>query len=206
MAVLVSGSGTNLQAILDSLHGHHGIEVACVASSRAGAPALQRARDAGVAAEVFAVDAHEDRASRDRALGDWLAAHDVGLVVLAGFMELLGTEFIRRFRGRIVNIHPSLLPAFPGLRAIEQAVAHGVRVSGVTVHFVDEGMDSGPIILQRAFELPYHRDIEAIEAQVHAIEHELLPRAIRLIAGGAVSVDPDSPRHVIVEEPSGGFD
>ena len=141
-----------------------------------------------------------DRDARDRVLGDWLDQHQVDLLVLAGFMEILSPEFIRRFQGRIVNVHPSLLPAFRGIRAIEQALDYGVRVMGVTVHFVDEGVDSGPIILQQAFELPYSAELEAIEESVHAIEHELLPRAIRLLASGAVRVDPENPRRVLIEE------
>lgn len=189
LAVLVSGEGSNLQALLDSVHGREGIEVACVAASRAGIPALDRAQRAGVPAAVFAADDHPDRGSRDAALADWIESHEAELVVLAGFMELLSPAFIRRFRGRIVNVHPSLLPAFPGLRAIERALAHGVKVIGVTVHFVDEGVDSGPIILQEAIALPYSRRIEAIEDSVHGIEHRLLPRAIRLIARGAVRTD-----------------
>jgi len=137
---------------------------------------------------------------RDREMGDWLDKHEIDLLVLAGFMELLSADFIRRFQGRIINVHPSLLPAFPGIRAIEQALAYGVRVGGVTVHFVDEGVDSGPIILQQAFELPYSAELEAVEESVHAIEHELLPRAIRLLASGAVRIDPDDPRRVLIEE------
>jgi phosphoribosylglycinamide formyltransferase-1 len=115
-------------------------------------------------------------------------------------MEILGGPFIRRFEGRIVNVHPSLLPAFAGVGAIEQALDYGVRLIGVTVHFVDEGVDSGPVILQEAFELPYARDIAAIEAQVHAVEHRLLPRAVRLIAAGAVSLDEHNPRLVNIDE------
>jgi phosphoribosylglycinamide formyltransferase 1 len=133
-------------------------------------------------------------------MGDWLDRHEIDLLVLAGFMELLGPDFIGRFRGRIINVHPSLLPAFRGIRAIEQAVEYGVRVMGVTVHFVDEGVDSGAIILQQAFELPYSAELEAIEESVHAIEHELLPRAIRLLASGAARIDPNNPRRVLIEE------
>ncbi len=200
LAVLVSGEGTNLQALLDTVHGREGIEVAGVASSRADARGLERARAASVETAVFEIEAYEDRPSRDRALGDWLEERDVQLVVLAGFMEILGVEFIRRFEGRIVNVHPSLLPAFPGIRAVEDALEHGVKVTGVTVHFVDEGVDSGPIILQEAFELPYPADIEATEAKVHDIEHDLLPRVIELIARGAVRVDPANPRHVLIDD------
>jgi len=204
IAVLVSGEGSNLQAILDTVHGRDGIEVVCVASSRAGARGLERARDAGVPAEAFEIGAYPGRDERDAALADWLEGHGARLVVLAGFMELLGSPFIQRFRGRIVNVHPSLLPAFPGVGAIEQALAHGVKLIGVTVHFVDEGVDSGPIVLQESIELPYARTIEGIEALVHEVEHRLLPRAIRLIAAGAVTSDPDDPRRVVIAEEDDG--
>ena len=198
VAVLISGEGSNLQAILDTLHGRGEIEVVGVASSRAGARGLERARRAGIDADVFARDDHPGRDARDAALGNWLDDRDVDLVVLAGFMEILGGPFIRRFEGRMINVHPSLLPAFPGVHAIEQALEYGVRVMGVTIHFVDEGVDSGPVILQEAFELPYARDIETIEERVHEIEHRLLPRAVSLIAAGSVSIDPANPRQVRV--------
>jgi phosphoribosylglycinamide formyltransferase 1 len=149
---------------------------------------------------VFAAAEHADRAERDRALGDWIDARAARLVVLAGWMELLSPEFVRRFSGRILNVHPSLLPSFPGIRAIEQAVGHGVRVTGVTVHFVDEGVDTGPIVLQEAIELAYDPRVSEVEAAVHEVEHRLLPQAIRLIAAGAVSIDPDDPRRVHVKE------
>jgi phosphoribosylglycinamide formyltransferase-1 len=197
--VLVSGEGTNLQAILDSEHGRDGLEVVCVASSRLQARALERARAAGISTAAFPKDDHPDRDARDAAMGNWLADHEVDLLVLAGFMEVLGGPFIRRFEGRIINVHPSLLPAFSGLGAIEQALEYGVRVTGVTVHFVEEGVDSGPVILQESFELPYARDIEAIERQIHEIEHRLLPRAVRLIAAGFVTRDPDNPRLVRID-------
>jgi phosphoribosylglycinamide formyltransferase-1 len=200
VAVLISGEGTNLQAILDSVHGREGIEVVCVAASRAEARGLERARRAGVETGVFAISDYEDRSARDRALGEWLEEREVDLIVLAGFMEILEADFIRRFQGRMINVHPGLLPAFPGLRAIEKALEHGVKVMGVTVHFVDEGVDSGPIVLQEAFELPYSREVREIEQRIHEIEHRLLPRAVRLIAGGAVRVDPHNPRVVHVED------
>jgi phosphoribosylglycinamide formyltransferase-1 len=189
VAVLASGTGSNLQALLDKVHGRDGIEIVCVGSNKRDAQALERARAAGVETGVFPAGDYPDRAARDEAMADWLEERDVKLVVLAGFMEILSPGLIERFRGRIVNVHPSLLPAFPGLRPIEQALAYGVRLSGATVHFVDEGVDSGPIVLQQAFELPYHRDIETVEKRIHEIEHELLPRAVRLIAAGAVEVD-----------------
>jgi phosphoribosylglycinamide formyltransferase 1 len=120
--------------------------------------------------------------------------------VLAGFMEILSPGFIARFPNRIVNVHPALLPAFAGIHAIQQALDHGVKVAGVTVHFVDEGVDSGAIILQRAFELPYSRDIAVVEQLVHEIEHELLPQAVSLIARGKVRVDPPDSRWVVIDE------
>jgi len=199
LAVLVSGEGTNLQAILDSLHGRAGIEVVGTVASRDGTGGLERAREAGVETEVFAAKDHEDRAARDRALGDWLEERAVELVVLAGWMEILSPEFIHRFAGRVLNVHPSLLPSFPGIRALEQAIEHGVRVTGVTVHFVDAEVDSGPIVLQQALELAYDREVDEVEREVHAIEHRLLPRAIRLIAAGAVSADPGNPRRVRID-------
>jgi phosphoribosylglycinamide formyltransferase 1 len=200
VGVLISGEGSNLQALLDQVHGRDGTEVACVASSRAGARGLERAAAAGVDTAVFAKADHADRDARDAALADWLEARDVDLVVLAGFMEILSGPFIRRFDGRLVNVHPSLLPAFPGVRAIEQALDYGVKVSGVTVHFVDEGVDTGPVVLQEAFELPYARAVEEVERLTHEIEHRLLPRAVRLIAAGALSRDPANPRVVKVDE------
>ncbi len=197
VGVLISGEGSNLQALLDQVHGHDGVEVACVASSRAGARGLERAAAAGVDSAVFA---RADHADRDAALGDWLDDHRVDLIVLAGFMEILSGPFIRRFEDRLINVHPSLLPAFPGVRAIEQALAYGVKVSGVTVHFVDEGVDTGPVVLQEAFELPYARGVEEVERLTHEVEHRLLPRAVGLIASGAVSRDPSNPRLVRVDE------
>jgi phosphoribosylglycinamide formyltransferase 1 len=198
VAVLISGAGTNLQALLDQVHSPGGpIEIVGVASSRPDAPGLERAERAGVETAVFEIDA--DRSDRDRALGDWLDSNEVDLIVLAGFMELLGADFIRRFAGRILNVHPSLLPAFPGLRAIEQAVEHGVKVSGVTVHFVDEGVDSGPIVLQEPLDLPYPARIAEIEERVHGVEHRLLPRAVRLIAAGRVRPEPGNPRVVLID-------
>jgi phosphoribosylglycinamide formyltransferase 1 len=199
IAVLVSGTGTNLQALIDSVHGDQ-IEIACVAASRPGAAALERAERAGIETGVFASDTLAGRGPRDEALADWLEERSVQLVVLAGWMELLGQAFIRRFAGRIINVHPSLLPAFAGLRAIAQAVEHGVKVTGVTVHFVDEGVDTGAIVLQEALELSYPDAIADIEKRVHGVEHRLLPRAVRLIAEGRVRLDPANPRLVLTDD------
>ena len=199
IVVLISGEGSNLQALIDSLHGNE-VEIVGVASSRAEARGLDRARRAGIETAVFAKSDYIAREARDAALADWIDSRGAKLVVLAGFMELLTPGFIARFPNGIVNVHPALLPAFAGIRAIEQALDYGVKVAGVTVHFVDEGVDSGAIILQRAFELPYSRDIAVVEQRVHEIEHDLLPRAVSLIARGKVSVDPSDPRWVVIDE------
>jgi len=201
IAVLASGTGTNLQAILDGLHGRDGIEVVCVASNKPGARALERAANAGVETGVFPREDHGDRVERDAAMADWLTAREAELIVLAGYMELLSAEFVRRFPNRIVNVHPALLPSFPGLDAVGQALEHGVSVTGVTVHFVDEGVDSGPIILQRSVNVPYTRDRSQLEREIHEVEHQLLPEAIRLIAAGAARVDARNRRIIHVEQP-----
>jgi phosphoribosylglycinamide formyltransferase 1 len=196
VAVLASGGGTNLQAILDRLHRRDAIEVVGVASNEPGARALERAREAAVETAVFPRGEHSNRESRDEAMAAWLDERRADLIVLAGYMELLSPGFVQRFRNRIVNVHPALLPSFAGLDAIGQALRHGVRVTGVTVHFVDEGIDTGPTILQRAVTVPPDRDREVLERSIHAVEHELLPEAIRLIAAGRVSMDPENPRLV----------
>jgi phosphoribosylglycinamide formyltransferase-1 len=199
IVVLVSGEGSNLQALIDSLHGND-VEIVGVGSNKADARGLERARNAGIETAVFPKADYGGRPERDQAIGDWIESLGAQLVVLAGFMEILSAGFIQRFPNRIVNVHPALLPAFAGIHAIEQAIEYGVKVGGVTVHFVDEGVDSGPIILQRAFELPYPRDIAVLEQRVHEIEHELLPKAVSLIARGKVRVEPSDPRWVVIDE------
>jgi phosphoribosylglycinamide formyltransferase-1 len=190
IVVLASGGGTNLQAILDQLHGRDGIEVAGVGSNKADCLALDRAERVGVATAVFAGEGYPGREARDAAIGDWVDELGVDLIVLAGYMELLSPAFVRRFEGRIINVHPALLPSFPGLDAVGQALEHGVKITGVTVHFVDEGVDSGPIILQRPVPVPPDRQWQTLEDAIHATEHALLPETIRLIAAGKVSIEP----------------
>lgn len=198
IAVLASGGGTNLQALLDTVHAREA-EVVAVASGTQDALALERARARGVETKSFERTDYADRAARDQAMADWLARHGARLVVLAGYMELLTPEFLVRFPGAVINVHPSLLPAFPGLHAIEQALAYGVKVFGVTVHFVDEGCDTGPVIAQRAIELPYARDPEEVLTALRPLEHTLLPEAVRLFARRALRIDPDNPRRVVVD-------
>lgn len=199
VAVLASGEGTNLQALLDRVHGEGEIEVVAVASDKQHARALERARAAGVDAASFPIELHEDREARDGSIADWLDEHGVELVVLAGYMQLLSKSFLARFPERVINVHPALLPAFPGLNAVEQALEYGVKVFGVTVHFVDDGVDTGPVILQRAVELPRARSAAEVIERLRPIEHELLPEAVALIASGAVRLDPADRRHVVVE-------
>ncbi len=200
IVVLASGSGTNLQAILDRLHGREGIEVAAVGSDKPAARALERARAAGVETGAFPREQYAGRDARDAAMAEWIEARGADLVVLAGYMQLLSPAFVARFRNRVVNVHPALLPAFPGLDAIGQALDAGVETTGVTVHFVDEGVDTGPPIVQREVPVPADRDRERLEAAVHAVEHELYPEAIRMIAAGRVSIDADDRRAVVVSD------
>jgi phosphoribosylglycinamide formyltransferase 1 len=171
IGVLVSGNGSNLQALIDT-----GLPVAAVASNRKDAYALERARAANIPTATFALDCHATRDERDLVMATWLEEHGVELVVLAGYMHLLTKPFLDRFPGRIVNVHPSLLPAFPGADAIADALAAGVATTGVTVHYVDEGLDSGPIIRQE--EVPVEPRA-TLEERIHAVEHRLLPEVVR---------------------------
>lgn len=199
VGVLASGTGTNLQALIDRAHGSDGIEIRAVASDKPEAPALERAARAGIASRVFERGAFGgQRSARDAAMAGWLHERQVELVVLAGYMQLLGLEFLAAFPDRVINVHPALLPAFPGLNAVQQAIDYGVKVIGATVHFVDQGVDSGPIILQRAIDWPDGVDADAVLELLHPVEHDLLVEAVRLIARGAVDFDPVNPRRVVI--------
>jgi phosphoribosylglycinamide formyltransferase 1 len=171
IGVLVSGEGTNLQALIDA-----GLPIAAVASNRCDAGALARADAAGIPARVFELDSYPDRSARDRELAEWLQLRSVDLVVLAGYMHLLTPAFLDRFPDRIVNVHPSLLPEFPGARAIEDALDAGVDTTGVTVHYVNEGLDTGAVIRQEPVSVePRSTLIE----RIHAVEHRILPEVVR---------------------------
>jgi phosphoribosylglycinamide formyltransferase 1 len=196
VGVLASGTGTNLQAILDRLHGRGVVEVVAVGSDKPDAPALERAGAAGVETRVFPREDYPARADRDAAMADWLAARGCELVVVAGYMQLLTPAFLARFPRRVVNVHPALLPAFPGLRAIEQAVEHGVKVFGVTVHFVDEGVDTGTIIAQRAVELPGLPSPGDVREALRPLEHDLLTEVVEALAAGALEPDPANPSRI----------
>ena len=171
IGVLVSGNGTNLQALIDAR-----LPVTAVASNRKDAYALVRAREAGIPVATFSLDCHTDRTERDLVLATWLEEHGVELVVLAGYMHLLTAPFLHRFPGRVVNVHPSLLPAFPGAQAIDDALAADVETTGVTVHLVDEGLDSGPVLAQEA--VPVEPQ-ETLVDRIHAVEHRLLSEVVR---------------------------
>jgi phosphoribosylglycinamide formyltransferase-1 len=171
IGVLVSGEGTNLQALIDER-----LPIRAVASNRKEARALERARAAGIPAASFSLDCHATRDDRDLVMATWLEEHGVELVVLAGYMHLLTKLFLDRFPGRIVNVHPSLLPAFPGLRAIDEAIAAGVETTGVTVHLVDEGIDSGPVLRQEPVPV---KPQESLVERIHAVEHRLLPEVVK---------------------------
>jgi phosphoribosylglycinamide formyltransferase 1 len=170
IGVLVSGNGTNLQALIDA-----GLDIRAVASNRKEAYALVRARDAGIPTATFSLDCHADRVERDLVMATWLEEHGVELVVLAGYMHLLTPPFLQRFPGRVINVHPSLLPAFPGAHAIADALAAGVETTGVTVHYVDEGLDTGEVIRQEPLALEPR---ETLEERIHAVEHRLLPEVV----------------------------
>jgi len=200
LVVLASGTGSNLQAILDRLHMREGIEVVGVGSDKPGAPAIERARAARIAVGLFPREEFADRAERDAAMADWIEERGADLIVLAGYMQLLSQAFVGRFRNRVVNVHPALLPAFPGLDAIGQALAAGAEVTGVTVHYVDEGVDTGPVIAQREVSVPAGRDRHALELAIHTVEHQLYSEAIRMIAAGRVRIDADDPRRVVVDD------
>ncbi len=198
VAVLASGEGTNLQALLDGVHGQEATVVA-VAADQPAAPALERARRAGIATGVFVKDDFADRATRDAAISSWLQQQHTELVVLAGYMALLSPAFTAAWSGRLVNVHPSLLPAFPGIRAIQQALDHGVKVFGVTVHLVDDGIDTGQILAQAAVALPSARQEAEVHAALRPLEHALLCDTVRRYARGQVRLDPGHPRRMLTD-------
>lgn len=198
LGVLASGRGSNLQAILDAIAaGRCPARVAVVVSDRKDATALDRARAAGVPAVWLDPGAHPDRAAFDGAVATVLARHGVDLVCLAGYLRVLSPVLVAGFRGRILNVHPALLPAFPGLHAQRQALRHGVKVTGATVHLVDEGVDTGPIVLQAAVPVREDDTEETLSARILAEEHHLYPEAIRLYAQGRLAVEG---RRVRIEE------
>jgi len=199
VGILVSGRGTNLQALLDAAaRGRLGGRIAVVLSNVESAPAIERARRAGVPA-LFRDHRGVPRAAFDRDLAGLLRGHGVDLVCLAGYMRLLSPGFVREFPGRVLNVHPSLLPAFPGLEAPRQALEYGVKVSGATVHVVDEGLDSGPVVLQEAVPVLPGDGVPELAARILEAEHRIYPRAVRAFLEGRVRLG--GGRRVLLEEP-----
>jgi len=189
LAVLISGRGSNLQSIIDAIReGRLNATIAVVLSNRGDVAGLRRARDAGIEALYFNPREYADRDAYDRALVDLLRKREVDLVCLAGFMRLVRAPLIEAFPNRILNIHPSLLPAFPGLEAQKQALEHGVRISGATVHLVTSELDNGPIVLQTAVPLLDDDTVETLSSRILVEEHRLYPEAIRVVLGGGWSL------------------
>lgn len=198
-AVMVSGAGTNLQALIDEIHLPDAVPGRCVlvVASKAGAPALDRAAAAGIPSHVVSLDDHGgDREARDVTLADAIAASGAELVVMAGWMSIVTGVFLGRFPDRVINLHPSLLPSFAGMHAIEEALAWGVRVTGVTVHFAEEQVDGGPPILQEAVPVLYGDTAEVLRERIRTVEHRLLSEAVSLFAHGRVRRDPTRRRQV----------
>jgi phosphoribosylglycinamide formyltransferase-1 len=190
LGVLISGRGSNLQSIIDAVgRGDLDATVAIVVSNRAGAAGLERARDAGIETAHLAARDFPDRARYDQALAEILKARSVGLVCLAGFMRLVGPPLLDAFPNRILNVHPSLLPAFPGLEAQRQAIEHGVRVSGATVHLVTAELDGGPIVIQSPVAVLDDDTPETLAARILVEEHRLYPEAIRLVLEGGWRIE-----------------
>jgi phosphoribosylglycinamide formyltransferase-1 len=187
IAVLVSGSGTNLQALLDDPV--CGPRIALVLSDRPGVKSIERAESHGVDWAVLEPTDFGDREAFDRAVVDLLNERGVDVLVSAGYMRLLGPEVLEAYGGRWLNVHPSLLPSFPGMHGVSDALAHGVKVTGVTVFLVDEGMDTGPIVLQEAIEVFDDDDWDSLEARVHEVEHRLLPEATAALIEGRIRVE-----------------
>lgn len=194
LVVLVSGRGSNLRSLSDSIDaGHCAAEIVAVISDKLDAKALEFAAERGVATQVVPLSKGDDRDAWNRTLLEVVAAHAPDYVVLAGFMRILGRAFIDRFENRIVNVHPALLPAFPGHDAPAQALAKGARITGCTVHLVDHGVDTGPILAQAAVPVLPEDDVPTLHARIQRVEHRLLPAVVHALAIGAI--DPDAPRH-----------
>jgi len=192
VVVLASGNGSNLQALIDKVHGRPAaagaplVEIALVLSDQPGARALERAKQAGIPTAVCASASADTREALEATILETVRQAAPDLVVLAGYMRIVPSEFVRALPWRIINLHPALLPAFPGTTSIADALTHGVKVTGVTVHFVDEGLDTGPIIAQEAVRIEEGDTVETLEERIHTVEHRLLPRIVQLLAAGKV--------------------
>jgi phosphoribosylglycinamide formyltransferase 1 len=187
IAVLVSGSGTNLQALIDAtdIRPH----IALVVSDRPGIAALERATAAGIETLVVEPDGYADRDAFSRAIADELERRDIDVLVSAGYLRILGPDVVKRWSQRFLNVHPALLPAFPGMHGVRDALAYGVKTTGVTVHFVDDGVDSGPIVSQETVDVRDDDTWDTLEERIHAAEHRLLPAAVRALLAGRLTVE-----------------
>ena len=185
LAFLVSGSGTNMENLIQRIQkGEIPAEPAIVISNKSGVKALEKAVALGVKTVVIDHKAYQDRAAFDKALSECLEKHKIDIIVLAGFMRVLTPDFVRKYYGRLINIHPALLPAFPGAHAIKDAWDAKVKETGVTVHFVDSGVDTGPVILQRKISVLPNDTLETLEARIHSLEYEIYPQALNLVLSG----------------------
>lgn len=185
LAVLISGNGSNLQSIIDHIrNGFLQAQIAVVISNQPDAYGLQRAHKAGIPTIVIAHDMYENRKIFDRAILNELKRFDVEWVILSGFMRILGTEFLSKYNNKVINIHPSLLPKYPGLQAIQKAFQNVESETGVTVHYVNEGVDTGSIILQEKVTITPEDTLESLEKKVHQVEHQLYPKAIQKVLWG----------------------
>jgi phosphoribosylglycinamide formyltransferase-1 len=201
LAVMISGGGSNLQAFIDTLHKRvAGIEIVLVVSNVAGVRGLERAEAAGIPTAVFPLSDYASRADRDKAVADAIGAYQVDLVVMAGYMALVTPVFLERFPDRVINIHPALLPSFPGADGIGDALRYGVKVTGVTVHLVEEGMDTGPVIAQRPVAVRDDDTHDTLATRIHAAEHQLYPRLLELFAKGKVTLPGPGARLVLVDD------
>jgi phosphoribosylglycinamide formyltransferase 1 len=202
VVVMVSGNGSNLQALIDNVHRNAKVdaEIVRVVCSKDGAPALVRAEQAGIPHTVVPLANPSEREMRDAELADVVASATPDLIVMAGWMSIVTGVFLDRFPDRVINLHPSLLPAFPGMNAIGDALDWGVRMTGVTVHIAEEAVDGGPPILQEPVPVRHDDTLESLTERVHAVEHRILTRCVSLYADGRVRRDPARPRRMIIDD------
>ena len=205
LVVMVSGNGSNLQALIDNVHGNPKVDaqIALVVCSKDGARALERAAAAGIPTAVVALTDPADREERDARLNEAIGAVDPDLIVMAGWMSIVTGVFLNRFPDKVINLHPSLLPAFPGMHAIQEAFDWGVRTTGVTVHIAEEAVDGGPPILQEPVPILADDTVETLAERIHGVEHRLLCHCVTLYSQGRIRRDPATPRRMIVNDDGG---
>lgn len=205
LVVMVSGNGSNLQALIDNVHRNAKVdaEIALVVCSKDGAKALERAAEARIATSVVALTDPNDREERDARLNEAIGAVDPDLIVMAGWMSIVTGVFLNQFPDKVINLHPSLLPAFPGMHAIQEAFDWGVRTTGVTVHIAEEAVDGGPPILQEPVPILADDTVDTLAERIHGVEHRLLCHCVTLYSQGRIRRDPATPRRMIVNDDGG---